>query len=117
MASDTDDGSNGGGGGDGGGRGRGAAANAVAGTTSPDLYYLVMRAWLSVDGGLGHNRAGGGGRREAVPPPHVPGPDGTSTFVVAIGDEVVVVIKVGGWRRRNRSGQVLQWASAKTDLA
>ena len=77
----------------------------------PDLYYLVMRAWLSVDGGSGHDHTGGeGGRWGAVPPPRVipPGLDGTLTFVVAIGGNVVVVLEVGGRQRRDGSGQVLR---------
>ena len=60
MASDTNDGSNGGNGGNGGGHGSGMAVTAAAGTTSLDLYYLVMCAWLSVNGGLGRDHAGGG---------------------------------------------------------
>ena len=45
-----------------------------------------------------------GGRREAVPPPRVvpPGPDGMSTFVVAVS--VVEVVKVGGRRRQQGVG-------------
>jgi hypothetical protein len=36
-------------------------ATAVAATMLPDLYNLVMRAWLSIDGRLSRNHARGGG--------------------------------------------------------